>query len=124
MSDAQALSTSEAMAATVQPTGSLWQTIVVLFKLRIVVLLLFAAMGGAFIASGGVPQYIPLLVLLYQFNLVLPHLTTDDRRPTTVGQRVSRRSSVVARYAEKSYRFGITHWRCIGSRGIGPQSVP
>jgi heme o synthase len=64
MSDAQAISAPEALAATAQPTQSLWQTIVVLFKLRIVVLLLFAAMGGAFIASGGVPQFMPLLVLL------------------------------------------------------------
>lgn len=45
-------------------TTSLFQTIVVLFKLRIVVLLLFAAMGGAFLGSAGVPSGGSLLLLL------------------------------------------------------------
>lgn len=39
-------------------------TIVALFKLRIVVLLLFAAMGGAFLGAGGLPSASSLLVLL------------------------------------------------------------
>ncbi len=44
--------------------GRLVGMIVALFKLRIVVLLLFAAMGGAFLGAGGVPSAKTLLVLL------------------------------------------------------------
>lgn len=44
-------------------TGRL-QTVVALFKLRIVALLLFAAIGGAFLAAGGWPGAGPLMLLV------------------------------------------------------------
>ena len=43
---------------------SRWQLFAVLFKVRVVVLLLFAAVGGAFLAAGGMPALGPLGVLL------------------------------------------------------------
>ena len=47
-----------------QPEMSLLKTLAVLFKLRIVTLLLFAATGGAFIAAGGWPGLGTLTLLL------------------------------------------------------------
>lgn len=47
-----------------QPWRSLLKTLPVLFKLRIVTLLLFAAVGGAFIAAGGWPGGGQLTLLL------------------------------------------------------------
>jgi protoheme IX farnesyltransferase len=43
---------------------SLWHEIVVLFKLRIVVLLLFAALGGTFLAANGWPGWRTLALVL------------------------------------------------------------
>jgi protoheme IX farnesyltransferase len=43
---------------------SLWQTLMVLFKVRIVFLLLFAAVGGAFLGAGGWPGAGTLTLLL------------------------------------------------------------
>jgi len=53
------------IAPTVLPknTASVFQTIVQLFKLRIVVLLLFAGTGGAFIAARGFPGFGALLLM-------------------------------------------------------------
>lgn len=42
----------------------LWHMVVVLFKLRIVALLLLAAVGGAFLGAGGWPGLGPLLLIL------------------------------------------------------------
>ena len=47
-----------------QPESSLLKTLPVLFKLRIVTLLLFAAAGGAFLAAGGRPGIGSLALLL------------------------------------------------------------
>ena len=41
-----------------------WQTAVVLFKLRIVFLLLMAAVGGAFLGARGWPGWLNLLLLI------------------------------------------------------------
>lgn len=58
-------SAATAPGTATQAAGpSLWQTIVVLFKLRIVVLLLLAAMGGAFLGAQGIPSAGPLIALL------------------------------------------------------------
>jgi protoheme IX farnesyltransferase len=46
------------------PQGLSFKTLAVLFKLRVVGLLLFAAIGGAFLASDGWPGIGPLLVLI------------------------------------------------------------
>ena len=58
---APALAISTAKADRPVLTGgsiaSWWETLVVLFKLRIVVLLVFAAVGGAFLAAGGWPGW-------------------------------------------------------------------
>jgi protoheme IX farnesyltransferase len=54
---------SAAQAVQVSP-ASIWQTIVVLFKLRIVVLLVFSAMAGAFLGAHGIPEAGQLIVLL------------------------------------------------------------
>lgn len=43
---------------------SLWQTLTNLFKLRIVSLLLFAAVGGAFLGAAGRPGLLDMLILL------------------------------------------------------------
>jgi protoheme IX farnesyltransferase len=51
-------------AATPKAETSLWQQLVVLFKLRIVVLLLFAAIGGAFLAAGGWPGWSTLALVV------------------------------------------------------------
>jgi protoheme IX farnesyltransferase len=64
MSDVSLPVASEAPATLAPPRASLWNTIVVLFKLRIVALLLFSAMSGAFLASGGLPSAGALLSLL------------------------------------------------------------
>jgi protoheme IX farnesyltransferase len=42
----------------------LWQSLMALFKVRIVILLLFAAMGGAFLAAGGWPGTGRMAILL------------------------------------------------------------
>ena len=61
---------SEALRLTVvprkaaRPETSLLKTLPVLFKLRIVTLLLFAAVGGAFLAAGGRPGIGELSLLL------------------------------------------------------------
>lgn len=44
--------------------SSLWKSLLVLFKARVVVLLLFAAVGGAFVASDGWPGTWNLIVLV------------------------------------------------------------
>ena len=50
MNDARSIALgSQTRAAAL---AALWRTVVVLFKLRIVVLLLLAAMGGAFLGAG------------------------------------------------------------------------
>lgn len=41
-----------------------WRTLVKLFKLRIVSLLLFSAVGGAFLGAGGKPGIVELVILL------------------------------------------------------------
>lgn len=65
MSDLSTVSgRAEVLGAQTRPAVGIWQTIVVLFKLRIVTLLLFAAMGGAFLGAGGIPAAGPLLLLL------------------------------------------------------------
>ena len=53
-----------AVPASPRHRQSLWGLLVVLFKVRVVVLLLFAAVGGAFIATGGWPGVANLIVLL------------------------------------------------------------
>ncbi len=66
------------MSTTISDTGAIaavkaeqrgapisrWQLFAVLFKVRVVVLLLFAAVGGAFLAAGGMPASGSLGVLL------------------------------------------------------------
>jgi protoheme IX farnesyltransferase len=54
------------VAASASPRykQSLWNLLMVLFKVRVVLLLLFAAVGGAFIAAGGWPGVAKLAVLL------------------------------------------------------------
>ena len=44
-------------------SAQFFQTVATLFKLRIVVLLLFAGMGGAFLAAGGFPGFGALIVM-------------------------------------------------------------
>jgi protoheme IX farnesyltransferase len=51
-------------APSVGSKASLWQTLMVLFKVRIVFLLLFAAVGGAFLGAGGWPGAGTLTLLL------------------------------------------------------------
>lgn len=60
---------AETPAAGRLTLGRLAKMIVALFKLRIVVLLLFAAMGGAFLGAGGLPPAKTLLVLLFTGTL-------------------------------------------------------
>lgn len=50
-------------AAAGDSRQSAWQTIVMLFKLRIVFLLLVAATGGAFLAAGGWPGWAAMLAV-------------------------------------------------------------
>lgn len=50
--------------------SSFWQNVVILFKLRVVSLLLFAAVGGAFLAAEGRPGSSALAVLLFAGGLV------------------------------------------------------
>jgi heme o synthase len=50
--------------AAARPRAGIWQTIVVLFKLRIVALLLLAALGGAFLGAQGLPPARALIALL------------------------------------------------------------
>ena len=49
---------------TASGLGVGWRALAVLFKLRVVWLLLLAATGGAFLAAGGWPGTVPLLVLI------------------------------------------------------------
>jgi protoheme IX farnesyltransferase len=51
-------------SASARYKQSLWSLLMVLFKVRVVLLLLFAAVGGAFIAAGGWPGLANLAVLL------------------------------------------------------------
>jgi protoheme IX farnesyltransferase len=51
-------------APAVKSKASLWETLMVLFKARIVFLLLFAAVGGAFLGAGGWPGAGTLTLLL------------------------------------------------------------
>jgi protoheme IX farnesyltransferase len=51
-------------AKPMQRRASLWQALMVLFKVRIVFLLLFAAVGGAFLGAGGWPGAGTLTLLL------------------------------------------------------------
>jgi protoheme IX farnesyltransferase len=51
-------------AGTVRPERSLWASLVALFKVRVVLLLLIAAVGGAFVAAGGWPGTGELALLL------------------------------------------------------------
>jgi protoheme IX farnesyltransferase len=58
-------SSTQAPQAGVRPAGiSMCQSLVALFKIRVVVLLLFAAVGGLFLASGGWPGLGRLVALL------------------------------------------------------------
>ena len=55
------------MSTFVEAAGrqeSLWKTLAVLFKLRVVSLLLLAAVGGAFLGAGGWPGLAPLSLVL------------------------------------------------------------
>jgi protoheme IX farnesyltransferase len=61
---------SVSSAGSARSGSSLLRTLPVLFKLRIVTLLLFAAIGGAFLAAGGVPRIGDLAVLLVTGGLV------------------------------------------------------
>ena len=54
----------ETVIAPRRSIATLGRTLAVLFKLRVVALLLFAAVGGAFLAAGGWPGAGPLLLLL------------------------------------------------------------
>jgi heme o synthase len=56
--------TSEAGATRPSSRTFLWKSLAVLFKLRVVVLLLFTAVGGAFLAAGGWPGAGRLALLL------------------------------------------------------------
>lgn len=47
-----------------RPRTVIWKSLMVLFKVRVVMLLLFAAVGGAFIAAGGWPGLRTLTLLL------------------------------------------------------------
>src|SRR3972149_2031462 len=58
------LQTARASSRALQPWSSLLRALPVLFKLRIVTLLLFAATGGAFLAAGGWPGTGRLILLL------------------------------------------------------------
>lgn len=49
---------------SVRPIGSLLRTLPTLFKFRVVILLLFAAVGGAFLGAGGWPGGQTLMLLL------------------------------------------------------------
>ncbi len=49
---------------------SVWRSLMILFKVRVVLLLLLAAVGGAFIASGGWPGVAELAMLLVSGGLV------------------------------------------------------
>lgn len=60
----EALRLAVASAEAARPEMSLLKTLPVLFKLRIVTLLLFAAVGGAFLAAGGRPGTGELALLL------------------------------------------------------------
>jgi protoheme IX farnesyltransferase len=60
----EALRLAVAPANAVRPGTSLLRTLPVLFKLRIVTLLLFAAVGGAFLGAGGWPGIGRLTLLL------------------------------------------------------------
>lgn len=60
----EALRLAVAPAKAARPEMSLLKTLPVLFKLRIVTLLLFAAVGGAFLAAGGSPGISELALLL------------------------------------------------------------
>jgi len=51
-------------SASARYKQSVWSLLMVLFKVRVVLLLLFAAVGGAFIAAGGWPGVTNLAVLL------------------------------------------------------------
>ncbi|MFN2292107.1 MAG: heme o synthase [Anaerolineae bacterium] len=55
---------SEAGATGTSSRTFLWKSLAVLFKIRVVVLLLFAAVGGAFLAAGGWPGAGRLAILL------------------------------------------------------------
>ena len=61
---AEAIPLSIAQTGLARPDTSLLQTLVVLFKLRIVALLLFAAVGGAFLGANGRPGLDRLALLL------------------------------------------------------------
>jgi protoheme IX farnesyltransferase len=50
--------------ADTRSRGMLWKSLMILFKVRVVMLLLFAAVGGAFLAADGWPGAGPLTVLL------------------------------------------------------------
>lgn len=56
--------TELASPAASHPRTFLWKSLLVLFKARTVMLLLFAALGGAFLAAGGWPGVGNLLLLL------------------------------------------------------------
>jgi len=60
----EALRLVVAPAKADRPAASLLKTLPVLFKLRIVTLLLFAAVGGAFLGAGGTPELSQLALLL------------------------------------------------------------
>lgn len=60
----ETLRVAVAPASATRPAASLLRALPVLFKLRIVTLLLFAATGGAFLAAGGLPRADQLLLLL------------------------------------------------------------
>ena len=56
------MSSAELEKSEVKP--SVWSVLQVLFKVRVVGLLLFAAVGGAFLAAGELPPVGPLALLL------------------------------------------------------------
>lgn len=62
--------TEERKKTTVTRSKTLiWKSLMVLFKVRVVMLLLFAAVGGAFLAAGGWPGMRDLALLLFSGGL-------------------------------------------------------
>jgi protoheme IX farnesyltransferase len=60
---AACVTTEKLEAAPPERAKILWKSLAVLFKVQIVLLLLFAAAGGAFLAAGGWPGTGPLILL-------------------------------------------------------------
>jgi protoheme IX farnesyltransferase len=83
---------------------SLWKSLVVLFKARVVLLLLFAAIGGAFVASDGWPGTWNLVILV------------------TFGALAAAGASAINQYLEQGLdaRMERTRQRPLASRSLAP----